>query len=245
MSWHYLQGQEVASWEGTSLDGAPSALLSLMPTPEACCLPASATACCHGSRFGTTCEPSTASPGQEPCMLCRGASHAKTLAQPANEQEFQEVDLGFGERWRELSVRFDRDLCSWRTHHSLWDEDLTGFFPTLPAWGLMRDGVLLEQVTLARFTNVRGSGLWRTPDAGSNRNNATPSRCVIEGRARKDQQIRLADQVCLIHGINGRLNPEWVEWLMGWPIGWTDCNALETAKFHEWQQQHGACSLVA
>lgn len=20
----------------------------------------------------------------------------------------------------------------------------------------------------------------------------------------------------------GRLNPDWVEWLMGWPIGWTD-----------------------
>ena len=23
----------------------------------------------------------------------------------------------------------------------------------------------------------------------------------------------------------GRLNPEWVEWLMGYPIGWTDLNA--------------------
>jgi len=26
----------------------------------------------------------------------------------------------------------------------------------------------------------------------------------------------------------GRLNPEFVEWLMGFPIGWTDCDALET-----------------
>jgi hypothetical protein len=24
------------------------------------------------------------------------------------------------------------------------------------------------------------------------------------------------------------LNPEFVEWLMGFPIGWTDCDALET-----------------
>ncbi len=28
----------------------------------------------------------------------------------------------------------------------------------------------------------------------------------------------------------GSLNPNWVEWLMGWPIGWTDLNALATDK---------------
>lgn len=29
-------------------------------------------------------------------------------------------------------------------------------------------------------------------------------------------------------GIIGRLNPEWVEWLMGFPIGWTELSASET-----------------
>jgi len=29
-------------------------------------------------------------------------------------------------------------------------------------------------------------------------------------------------------GISGSLNPLWVEWLMGFPIGWTDCDASET-----------------
>lgn len=35
------------------------------------------------------------------------------------------------------------------------------------------------------------------------------------------------------HGVNvisGSLNPTWVEWLMGWPRGWTDCEHLVTAK---------------
>ncbi len=36
-----------------------------------------------------------------------------------------------------------------------------------------------------------------------------------------------------------RLNPDWVEWLMGWPIGHTDLKPLETAKYQEWLQQHG------
>ena len=37
----------------------------------------------------------------------------------------------------------------------------------------------------------------------------------------------------------GKLNPNWTEWLMGWPIGWTDLKPLGTDKFHCVQQQHG------
>ena len=37
----------------------------------------------------------------------------------------------------------------------------------------------------------------------------------------------------------GQLNPTWVEWLMGWPIGWTDCAASATARFRRWWSQHG------
>ncbi len=37
----------------------------------------------------------------------------------------------------------------------------------------------------------------------------------------------------------GQLNPTWVEWLMGWPLGWTDCAALATDKFRQWCASHG------
>jgi len=37
----------------------------------------------------------------------------------------------------------------------------------------------------------------------------------------------------------GLLNPTWVEWLMGWPLGWTDLELLGTDKFHLWLQLHG------
>lgn len=39
--------------------------------------------------------------------------------------------------------------------------------------------------------------------------------------------------------IGGQLNPMWVEWLMGWPIGWTALEPLATGKFRQWLQQHG------
>lgn len=43
--------------------------------------------------------------------------------------------------------------------------------------------------------------------------------------------------------LGGHLNPTWVEWLMGWPLGWTDLNPLETDKYLSWQQQH-SISLI-
>ena len=39
----------------------------------------------------------------------------------------------------------------------------------------------------------------------------------------------------------GSLNPMWVEWLMGWPLGWTDLKRLATDKCHSVPQQPGSC----
>jgi hypothetical protein len=40
----------------------------------------------------------------------------------------------------------------------------------------------------------------------------------------------------------GQLNPSWVEWLMGWPIGWTDLKPLVTGKFRSVQPWHSLFS---
>jgi hypothetical protein len=38
---------------------------------------------------------------------------------------------------------------------------------------------------------------------------------------------------------NGPLNPEWCEWFMGWPIGWTELRPLETDKSRNALRKHG------
>ena len=48
-----------------------------------------------------------------------------------------------------------------------------------------------------------------------------------------DRSRNLNDQ------IGGQLNPTWVEWLMGWPLGWTDLKPLGMDKFQAWQRSHG------
>lgn len=43
--------------------------------------------------------------------------------------------------------------------------------------------------------------------------------------------------------IGGKLNPDWEEWLMGWPIGWSALEPLEMGRFHSWRLQHSVyCS---
>jgi hypothetical protein len=50
---------------------------------------------------------------------------------------------------------------------------------------------------------------------------------------------------CLPQVIAGPLNPDWCEWFMGWPVGWTASSALETDKFQEWRQQHSPRSRTS
>lgn len=61
---------------------------------------------------------------------------------------------------------------------------------------------------------------------------------------RKDGSSRENDRLdhAVMASDNGQLNPDWVEWLMGWPIGQTALKPLEMVKFQEWSQQHGRFS---
>jgi len=294
MSWHYLQEQEAASWEGASLDGAPSALLSLMPTPEACCWPASATACCRASRFGTTCAASTAGPGPALCKLCPAGSHAKTSAAPDKAPGLMASDPAFGWKWPGSLAKYDPSSRLWKTRQCSLLGDSTEFSETWPRWGLMRDGEFSELTTWAPPTAANESGswptlrrtdadrggrgdliqavrgntnshfkLWPTPhgfskDGKSNGpsgnelgravNRAFPTPLARDAHNRSGQAKRYLEQGRVnlqdrnaADGIRGSLNPTWVEWLMGWCLGWTDLKPLEMDKFHSWQRRHGEC----
>jgi hypothetical protein len=61
--------------------------------------------------------------------------------------------------------------------------------------------------------------IYRTPQArdGDQRGPSSPERRVEQGHS-----VSLHDQV------GGQLNPTWVEWLMGFPLGWTDLEGSET-----------------
>lgn len=37
--------------------------------------------------------------------------------------------------------------------------------------------------------------------------------------------------------LGGKLNAQWIEWLMAYPIGWTELGAWETQWFHSKQEK--------
>lgn len=256
MSWHFLQGQEAASWEGDCLDGAPSALLRLIPTPAKSCLHDKQTDALTDSRSGMMCGPSTANRGAETSMSSAEASRVRTSAQLAKEQESQELALVCGPKWHALSVRFDRVMFSWKTARSLFPEDLPWSSVILPRWGMMRDGDCWERNTPELPISGIGFGLWPTPTVTGNHNRkgasknsgdglatavkwATPTCHDRKGNSGAKRGRNAQGSECLTEQVGGTLNPTWVEWLMGWPLGWTDCAVLETDKFQQWLGSHG------
>jgi hypothetical protein len=96
-----------------------------------------------------------------------------------------------------------------------------------------------EQSLNGRRSNLNDAAarMWRTPSAMVTEPKSTVVK--LTGRKPTDPQVGLADQV------GGKLNPTWVEWLMRWPIGWTDLRLSATDKCPSAQPQPGACSLVA
>lgn len=53
-------------------------------------------------------------------------------------------------------------------------------------------------------------------------------------KRKAEGQITDEEYKGMIAGNGGRLNPTWVEWLMGFPTGWTDLEDSETQSSHKW-----------
>ena len=66
--------------------------------------------------------------------------------------------------------------------------------------------------------------MWPTPNASDNRDRGNLSDPAIQRRIALGKQVGLTMAVKDGKGI-GTLNPVWVEWLMGFPTGWTDLNS--------------------
>jgi len=78
---------------------------------------------------------------------------------------------------------------------------------------------------------------WPTPTVSDMKPRGTAA--ATARRREIGKQIGLESEVKETDPTGGSLNPTWVEWLMGWPLGWTDLKPLAMDKFQAWQRSHG------
>ena len=257
MSWLYSQALVEEFLGGGCLDGEPSVQSNGSSIQQAYCAPDKMTDFSRLSRFGMTYKPLTENRGKELLTSFLADFHAKTSAQPEKAQESMESDLECGVTWRGSFTKYDPDTCLWKTHQCSLLGGLEPYSETWPQWGLMLHGECWEQQTLEQTIRGTESGLspngvdsFHTPntsglDGGSNSRKALKKRqekyptptChnAVEG-AYPAEYTRTTPTLATHAG--GKLNPPWVEWLMGWPIEWTGLKRLEMDKFHCVQQQH-------
>ena len=205
----------------------PASVLSrLMSTAEKSFCNGSETESCHGSRSGMMSELLMGTPGVESWRSSVLDSHAKILVpqiQQASESKGKEAV--FGVKSRESFVKFDHDSYSWKIHqHSLLG-GLESFSETWPTWGEMHNGECFQLAPLVHHIHAPACSYWPTPRASDKDN------CGGSGARKKAQRLGTY--------VGRKQNPQLTEWLMGWPIGWTDLKPLETAKFQQWLNSHG------
>ncbi|MCI8210716.1 hypothetical protein AUC61_14350 [Pseudomonas sp. S25] len=141
-----------------------------------------------------------------------------------------------------------------------------GLLPTPVAWDSRRGDCPSERARRSPRL-VTAAMLWPTPTVHGNHNHnqpgssssknagwglssavkqwPTPVASMAKGSSpaaltRKSGADRSNDRLdhAVMASDGGQLNPQWVEWLMGWPIGWTELKPLAMDKFREWQLQH-------
>jgi hypothetical protein len=229
MSYTYLLEQGEESSAGCFSDIPQSVLSNLNLTAEKSYSKDNETASCQSSQFGMMSPPSTELRGEEKLMLSAEDSLAKTSQAQGGEQELMEKEVAYGNRWRESLAKYDPNTSSWRTHQCLLFEESTESLEIFSRWGMMRDGELYPlQIAMPHMKeNEFGSKDFYTPTARD-----------WKGMSGKGFRERHGEKKNLADFLGGVPNPEFSEWLMGWPIGWTDLKPLEMGKFQLWRQQH-------
>jgi len=249
MSWLFSQALVEEFSQANSLDGEQFVPSSGSSTQQAYCAPDKMTDFSRLFRFGMTYKPLTDNLGAAVLMWCLGDSPAKTSAPQEKGLASTESEAGCGEKWHASFTKYDPGMRLWKTHQCSLLGDLELYSETWPQWGLMRGGECWEQQTLEQ--TIRGTGYgssqetWPTPCAtdykGSGQTGQLRDRLdyAAERGATKSKTYNLEEARLMGAGNGGQLNPTWVEWLMGWPLGWTDLKPSETDKSHSVPPQPG------
>lgn len=248
--------EPVAESLPTSSSAIPqSSLLSGMPTPAQCC--ESDFQACESSK--AMCDPWTSRESWLASMQSALASLVRTFPQPEKAQASTASEAASTERSCEQLTLFDLPGSSSKTPHSSAPE--AGISSSQTWWRVDTPGAMdsLPRLKLALRTSAIGGGVLQgvptvTVNGNYNRKGASPTsggglatwvRKYPTPTARdwkSGSKGKKGNSRPLSEEVGGALNPQWVEWLQGWPIGHTESSVWATAKSRCKPQPRGSRS---
>lgn len=154
----------------------------------------------------------------------------------------------FGPSTHDSLANFDPDTSLWKTSQFSLDGEPTEFSGIFPRSGMTRNGIAFQRQPLVPRTGATASGLWPTPMSADGKRASLRfggGNLILHGAVRlwptprasrneNRQTKRSPSQEAGTHGkslaaeVGGKLNPQWVAWLMGFPIDWTSLPPSET-----------------
>lgn len=254
MSSIYLQDQEGESSPANCLETVASAPSKSTPTHKESSLPGKKMARSRSSRSSATFAHSMLDPSEDVLTSFLADFPVRTLVAPAIERASPVRDQGYGKSSHGWFARLSPFQSGWKTPQISLLGGSESFSETWPRWGSMHDGACYLRPTLAPTISVSASGsLLPTLTVNGNHNKPYPGKKSGYGLATAIALLPTLTTIGLNGGSNSRratakrgeppthvgpLNPDWCEWFMGFPVGWTAFTALGMPKFHEWRLAH-------
>jgi hypothetical protein len=148
-------------------------------------------------------------------------SLAKILVSPEIKQGLQKVrGLDFTEKSYALQMRYSLSTYSWKMSQqsllSEMEQSSEQSLVTLPSEAMMQSGYVFPLPKLGLITNEIDGGVWLTPAAHLAKECGSPSEFKRDSCLTADVHRSIGSQG------GGRVNPEWIEWLMGFPLRHTE-----------------------
>lgn len=247
MSWHYLPGRALAALPASTLSetGKRSVMSNEKPTVSRSSNRALQTATLTTPQSGRRCEHSDQITQSVASSLASWLHSTTSSSQPAfpashsaklGTREGQQISETAGLTPFALFEKQSHAPCYWKTFQAC----LPGlgisakFSATWPKAGMMRDGRLYRLPSWERPIDEPACGLWPTPVVSDSKGvGPYGSKSHLSDLKHRNLRgvVKTPD--------GGALNPAWVEWLMGWPAGWTSLERLGTAGFQRWLRLHG------
>lgn len=179
---------------------------------------------------------------------------AKIFPTPDSGRDLTENDQGFFSKPFAWFANYNRESLCWKTWQRCLLGDWIEYLGRWPRSGMMQNGIAYRLPPLVPRISGTEFSFWPTPNVVGYRSDGElrclqrlvePSEFVgMTERAAASKRARFWptpnardgkgksgphwNHETLPDAAGGKLNPAWVEWLMGFPLGWTDLEDSET-----------------